>query len=501
MSRDGMTSDINTVETRIKRCAVCKIDLKGRFVFVDEMTQDLLGYSMEELFARPLIEFLDEADHEVVGALIRQSNRYESFFRTFRVRMLCKEGEVKPVRMVASMSFAAGSPVNFQLVIDADEDSSDELPDTLSPEPARDIQEATDRLGIGLFLIDRNGRILWANPSAETEMGAVAVGLHTSDLLARWAITNDDALCRQVETCLEVLLRVETPDQVKLPELPIRLADGSPCRLLLTPVKAAGEERLCLMTVPSGGAEPDPREGLIEASPIRALLEDMNASNIAAGAFLNELLSNESADSQADAPLYMLGLGENLERTASAISLCEQLLTAADRRYAVQGVDIELLISRLHFDLTTMFPRTAINIKRSGPRKITGCPAALRLAVGGLLATFAVYAGEGRFDIDLTVQEETDGCNLQVTFAVAGASQCLKRVRAFFADSHLPDQDKGPAVSGHLHIVRYIVRRLFSAISFGRQDKSTIWFRFHMADRPKETVSDEHQESPQGVVA
>ena len=108
-------------ETDIKRCAVCRIDLKGRFVFVDEKAQALFGLSLEELFAQPLTNFLHEADHDTVNRLLCPQNRYESFYKTTHARLISKDGEIIPASMTASLSFAAGNPVNFLLLINPDD--------------------------------------------------------------------------------------------------------------------------------------------------------------------------------------------------------------------------------------------------------------------------------------------------------------------------------------------------------------------------------------------
>ena len=52
-------------EIGFKRCAVCKIDLKGRFVYIDERTEHLLGLTKEDLFGKNIIEFLDEPSQKL----------------------------------------------------------------------------------------------------------------------------------------------------------------------------------------------------------------------------------------------------------------------------------------------------------------------------------------------------------------------------------------------------------------------------------------------------
>jgi PAS domain S-box-containing protein len=102
-----------------RRCAVCKIDLKGRFVYIDEEIENLLGCTKEELFGKTIIEFLDEPSQEVVNRLISQRNHYESFYDTTGINIVNQDGRQVHANVVASLNFIAGNPVNFQLIIDA----------------------------------------------------------------------------------------------------------------------------------------------------------------------------------------------------------------------------------------------------------------------------------------------------------------------------------------------------------------------------------------------
>jgi PAS domain S-box-containing protein len=60
MNETPMHTTSSIQDTAVRRCAVCRVDLRGRFVYVDDKVQDLLGYSMEELFARPVVDFVLE---------------------------------------------------------------------------------------------------------------------------------------------------------------------------------------------------------------------------------------------------------------------------------------------------------------------------------------------------------------------------------------------------------------------------------------------------------
>ncbi|HUV31163.1 MAG TPA: ATP-binding protein [Acidobacteriota bacterium] len=98
---------------------MCKIDLKGRFVFIDDETEELLGFTREELFGRPFLDFLAEDDQEVINSIISRRYHFETFFKTTRIGLIHKDGQRVPATVVISLNFIAGSPVNYQFIINA----------------------------------------------------------------------------------------------------------------------------------------------------------------------------------------------------------------------------------------------------------------------------------------------------------------------------------------------------------------------------------------------
>jgi len=138
-----MINQTNSYKHQVKRCAVCKIDLKGRFVYIDEETEQLLGYTMEELFGRPFIEFLVDEDHEIIDRIVDKRNNYESFFDSARVRIVKRDGQFIPATVIMSLNFIAGNPVNFQIIIDTE--STPETSECLNSEE-RSYQDFVDSL-------------------------------------------------------------------------------------------------------------------------------------------------------------------------------------------------------------------------------------------------------------------------------------------------------------------------------------------------------------------
>ncbi len=104
----------------LSRCAVCKIDLKGKFVFIDEQIEQLLKESKENLFGKPLHDFLDENSAALLDTILNVRNNYETFYDTTTLNFINKENQLFCLKVVTTLNFIAGNPVNFQLIIDCE---------------------------------------------------------------------------------------------------------------------------------------------------------------------------------------------------------------------------------------------------------------------------------------------------------------------------------------------------------------------------------------------
>lgn len=107
------------VKARIKRCAVCKIDLKGRFVYIDDGIEKILGYTKEELFGKTFRNFLKDSDHDLIKQLLAHRNHFETYFETANIHLVNRHQQVIPATLVISLNFIAGNPVNYQIIINA----------------------------------------------------------------------------------------------------------------------------------------------------------------------------------------------------------------------------------------------------------------------------------------------------------------------------------------------------------------------------------------------
>lgn len=115
-----MTTKARDISTRVIRCAVCKIDLKGRFVFVDDASELLFGHTKEDLFGKYFIDFVDESDKDIISLILHKRNHYESFFDSTHVHIFGHDRKLIEAAVVISLNFIAGNPVNFQIIINTE---------------------------------------------------------------------------------------------------------------------------------------------------------------------------------------------------------------------------------------------------------------------------------------------------------------------------------------------------------------------------------------------
>lgn len=120
-------------EALVSQCAVCKVDLRGRFVFADSHVEEMLGLSQEDLFGREFKDFVDESQHPIVDRLFTRHSRFETIFETADLLLYRDENKPVPVSIIASLNFVAGNPVNFQVVLQKFKSAPLEI--TSSPTP------------------------------------------------------------------------------------------------------------------------------------------------------------------------------------------------------------------------------------------------------------------------------------------------------------------------------------------------------------------------------
>jgi len=109
--------DRRAAESEIVRCPVFKIDLKGRFVYVDDMTERLLGRPQDMLFGRSLGNFLSEKSWSTLSAIFQRYRHYETSFEALELEFVSPDNEKQSLTAVISLNFIAGNPANYQIVL------------------------------------------------------------------------------------------------------------------------------------------------------------------------------------------------------------------------------------------------------------------------------------------------------------------------------------------------------------------------------------------------
>jgi hypothetical protein len=99
------------------RCAVFKIDLNGRFVFVDEKAEKFFGLNAEQLYGRSIEKFVDKQSFSIITGLLANGRHYESFYETARINLINADNVETVYDVIISLNFIGGNPANFQFII------------------------------------------------------------------------------------------------------------------------------------------------------------------------------------------------------------------------------------------------------------------------------------------------------------------------------------------------------------------------------------------------
>lgn len=101
----------------LQRCAVCKIDLKAKFAFIDEEFLSITGYSYEELLGKPVAGVFDPASHDLIVGLMSRRSHFEAVYDSASLTLISKTKQLIRVSVVIFLNFIGGNPVNFQIIL------------------------------------------------------------------------------------------------------------------------------------------------------------------------------------------------------------------------------------------------------------------------------------------------------------------------------------------------------------------------------------------------
>ncbi len=111
------TVDRKQTTKESKRCPVLKIDLKGQFVNVDDLTSELLGLPPENLFGRNIKEFLDKDSYRGLVQIIQYGNRFDACYEAIELLIIDNNKKQQKLNAIVSLNFIAGNPSNYQIIL------------------------------------------------------------------------------------------------------------------------------------------------------------------------------------------------------------------------------------------------------------------------------------------------------------------------------------------------------------------------------------------------
>ena len=155
---------------------LCIAGIDGRFRRINPAFESLLGYTNEELLARPFFDFMVPDDRDSAIAELASLRRGRSTIR-FENRVFCKDGSIRCLAWTASPATPEG------LIYAAARDITDAK---AGEEALRQSEGRTrsiiDNLLGGLITIDLDGRIESLNPAGERMFGYPADALIGRDV-------------------------------------------------------------------------------------------------------------------------------------------------------------------------------------------------------------------------------------------------------------------------------------------------------------------------------
>lgn len=144
----------------ISPCPVCKIDRRGRFVFINDEFEHVFGYSPENIHGKAIGEYVVEQSLQVIEHLLGNFSHCQSSYDVTKLVLIDSDRILIPCHVIFTLNFIGGNPVNVQMIllpIAADEgiaeiESSPDSQD--NPEYDRPMEPADSRfLGDALSLV------------------------------------------------------------------------------------------------------------------------------------------------------------------------------------------------------------------------------------------------------------------------------------------------------------------------------------------------------------
>lgn len=154
------------------RCAVFKVDLKGNLIYIDDETEELSGYSREELFGRSIYDFIPADSRHLMDVVLHRPWRHDQIYQAWPLVMRTAGNRRREYRAIVTLNFIGEAPANYQFILMPRD--TDRAEKTLRPRRRKAAQSSPavnlsflgrigDALEIGIALVDSSHAFLYAN--------------------------------------------------------------------------------------------------------------------------------------------------------------------------------------------------------------------------------------------------------------------------------------------------------------------------------------------------
>ncbi|MBU0983414.1 MAG: PAS domain-containing protein [candidate division Zixibacteria bacterium] len=434
-----MTETATTSSRRITRCAVCKIDLKGRFVFVDEEMEKLLGLNQFELFGKALVEFLGECDQEIIELITSKFNRYETFFESARISL--RDCHDDPVSGLAtfSLNFNAGNPVNYQVIFTPDSalavqpparvqvavDAPPSMTSEAVPTAPEYDHNLLDGIGVGVIQISPMGLVAGVNSDAQRLIGGEGTGLSLPDVVQAWAGDACPDLVEKVTTIYELAGR---DNDLGPHSVSVCRPDGQVSHLCAQRRFPGSEDVSGLVflipdAMPAATVNPPTGGGLLDR-----MLNQLHTSASAARNLWRKLSHGHYGRLGKDGDFHLLRLSEQMRKTDRIIQDIRQALTCVEAPAAIETVDLNLLLRRIEQGLPALFQKRKVTLRCSDMAKIVTDRSCLEFAVRAVFQKCLALAGDQRTELRVSSATGEKACRVNLALTdVFVAAKALKR--------------------------------------------------------------------------
>lgn len=339
----------------LQRCAVCKIDLKGRFAFIDQEFLELSGYSYEELLGKPISGFLDPSSRELVSKLINERSHYEAVYDSAPLTLINKKQESINVSATMFLNFSGGNPVNFQLIL-----SCHAIPQRVKTETPRPVNDKYSKFLEKIAAIESNEE--WEKIVEAvldfSSAGQAALYRYEKGSLVPMATVTDDTQAnfvqKQIADISDLHIKIAETEREYL------FTDEQSVQKAVENIKTAPNEyvatlqmghiKFVLRLIYSDGLEPkDAAESIERAQLAKAVLTKMFAGTVESNEFAaeSEGVTTEQSLSSSDL-LFLRDLTAGLEGSLNTINSTSEKL--GHNYYNELGKDGNALLSGLTAD-------------------------------------------------------------------------------------------------------------------------------------------------------